>query len=254
MRFMSVAVASLTALTLGALPAAAQFSASPAMVWAEASADGAPATATISIRNEGAEQSQIRVYVADFDQTVDGENEFFDAGTQLGSCGARLRVTPDVAVLGAGEGQELRVELDDATEPCWAVVFVQNSGTDVSGIRVGQRIGVKVYAGDRSAKALDGAITTVEAVPSADGVTVDFEFVNSSGSPVRPSGQVELRSLDGAAVAQVAIDAFSVLPGHTRRISATVPASLEAGRYVAVPVIDFGGEFLAGGQGLFRIQ
>src|SRR5690606_34331476 len=105
----------------------------------------------------------------------------------------------------------------------------QNSGTERAGITVGQRIGVKVYAGDRNAAVLNGEVTTVEATPSADGVTVDFEFRNVSTSPLRPSGQLELRSLNGEPVAQVAIEPFSVLPGHTRRISASVPASLAAG-------------------------
>lgn len=251
MKFPVVLVAALSAAAVTAAPVAAQFSASPAMVWLDG---GEAGSARITVRNEGQETSQFRVYTADFDQTADGDNEFFGAGTQPGSCGSRLRVSPDVTVLDADQTQELRMEVDGAADPCWAVVFVQGSVPGESGIRVAQRIGVKVYVGDRSPAALNGEVAAVGATPGADGVDVEFEFRNASASPVRPSGRVELRSLEGEPVAQLEIDPFSVLPGHTRRIQAHVPATLPEGRYVAVPVIDFGGEFLAGGQSLFRVN
>lgn len=253
MKLTNLFAALLAAVTLPAAPAVAQFSASPAMIWAEGGS--ATATAPITIRNEGSEVSQLRVYVSDFEQNAVGDHAFFDVGTQEGSCGSRLRVTPDIAVLEPGESRELLVEVDNPGEPCWAVVFVQaGSGAETAGARMTQRIGVKVYAGDRTPGDLNGEVTTVEAVGTGDGVSVDFEFRNSSGTAMRPNGHVELRSLTGESVARIEIEPFSVLPGHTRRINATVPATLPEGRYVAVPVIDFGGEFLAGGQGLFRVQ
>lgn len=253
MKLTHVLAALLAALTLPAAPAVAQFSASPAMIWAEGGAG--TTTSRISIRNEGSEVSQLRVYVSDFEQDAVGDHAFYDVGTREGSCGPRLRVTPDIAVLEPGESRELLVEVDDAGEPCWAVVFVQTgSRAEISGARMTQRIGVKVYAGDRTPSALNGEVTAVEATSAADTVSVDFEFRNVSSSVMRPTGHVELRALSGEAVAQVPIEPFSVLPGHVRRVRAAVPASLPEGRYVAVPVIDFGGEFLAGGQGLFRIH
>ncbi len=253
MKLTNLSAALLAALTLTAAPAVAQFSASPAMIWAEGGES--TTTAPLTIRNEGSEVSQLRVYVSDFEQDAVGDHAFFDVGTQEGSCGSRLRVTPDIAVLDPGESRELLVEVDNPSDPCWAVVFVQaGSRAEMGGARMTQRIGVKVYAGDRTPGQLEGEVTTVEALGTGDAVSVDFEFRNTSRTAMRPNGHIELRSLKGEPVAQVEIEPFSVLPGHSRRINATVPATLPEGRYVAVPVIDFGGEFLAGGQGLFRVQ
>lgn len=231
-------------------PLSAQLSASPAMVWL----DGAATTATITVRNEDQEPRQVRVYAADFDQSAAGENEFFEVGTQAGSCGARLRVTPDVAVLAAGESRELRLEMTDPSDPCWAVVFVQTSSAAPGGISVAQRIGVKVFAGNGGPATLNAEITAVEARPARGGIAVAFEFRNSSPSAVHPSGSVQLRTATGESIAEVAVEPFSVLPGRTRRIEAFIPAAPPAGRYVVVPVLDFGGDYLAGGQGLLRSE
>lgn len=251
MKFPVVLIAAAAAATLTALPAEAQFSASPAMVWVDGPAT---ATARVTVRNEGQESAQFRVYTADFDQSAGGDNQFFDAGTQAGSCGDRLTVSPDVTVLEPGQTQDLRLDVAGAESPCWAVVFIQGSGVAETGIRVTQRIGVKVFVGDRSPAALGGEIESVAAAPAADGVEVVFEFRNASATAIRPAGRLELRSLAGDPVAQLEIDPFSVLPGRTRRIEALVPATLPEGRYVAVPVIDFGGEYLAGGQSIFQIH
>lgn len=254
MKASHVLAALLAALTLPAAPAVAQFSASPAMIWVEGEA--ATATSRINIRNEGAEAAQLRVYVSDFEQDIRAEHAFLDeVGAIEGSCGARLRVTPDIAVLQPAESRELLVEVDHPSEPCWAVVFIQTgSGADQPGAWITQRIGVKVFAGDRSPQALNGEISAVEAVAAGGAISVDFDFRNLATTALRPTGHIELRALTGETVAQVEIEPFSVLPGHTRRIAAAVEAELPEGRYVAVPVIDFGGEFLAGGQGLLRIH
>lgn len=226
--------------------ASAQLSASPAIVWL----DGTATTATITVRNEDREPRQVRVYTSDFDQNAAGENEFFAPGTQPGSCGDRLRVTPDAAVLAAEESRELRLEMTDPSNPCWAVVFVQTSSAAPGGISVAQRVGVKVFAGNGAPSTLDAEVTSVEAAPAQGGIAVSFEFRNGSASAVRPFGSVQLRNTAGESIAEVPVDPFSVLPGRSRRIEAFIPGSPSAGRYVVVPVLDFGGEYLAGGQGI----
>ena len=248
-----VAIAVALGIPAMTMPASAQISASPAMVWFDAAE--AAGSSSVLVRNEGQQPRQVRVYTSDFEQSASGENHFEPSGTLPGSCGERLSVTPDIAVLAPGESRNLRVELSDAAEPCWAVVFIQTSDLHpASGITVAQRVGVKVFAGSSAAGGLDGEITTVEVDPTADGLAVSFDFRNGSTTALRPFGSVELRTLAGEAVADAAIEPFSVLPGRTRRIQALVPASLPAGRYVAVPVVDFGGEYLAGGQATLRVD
>ena len=157
-------------------------------------------------------------------------------------------------MLAAGESRELRLEMSDPTDPCWAVVFVQTSSAAPGGISVAQRVGVKVFAGNNGPSTLNAEIIGVAATPAPDGIAVTFEFRNSSASAVRPSGSVQLRTASGESLAEVPVDPFSVLPGRTRRIETFIAATPPAGRYVVVPVLDFGGDYLAGGQGLLRSE
>src|SRR5690606_41700728 len=122
------------------------------------------------------------------------------------------------------------------------------------GLSAAQRLGVTVFAGNGRPATPNAEITAVEARPARGGIAVAFEFRNSAPSAVHPSGSVQLRTATGESIAEVAVEPFSVLPGRTRRIEAFIPAAPPAGRYVVVPVLDFGGDYLAGGQGLLRSE
>lgn len=84
---------------------------------------------------------------------------------------------------------------------------------------------------------------------------VAFAFRNPGDWPLRPSGAVEIRDAGGAVVATAPVPAFSVLPEHERRLRVSLPLESAApGRYLAVPILDFGADYLAGAQADFRIE
>ncbi len=233
-------------LALAAQPAPAQYSVFPVIV--ELEAPYAAAVTPLNIRNEGDELLQLRLYVVDFDQMASGEHKYFAPGTHRRSCADRLSVTPDAISVPAGAKAvvTLRMEAGGEGVTCWSMVFAESAGRSPSGVRITERIGVKAYGVPGETMAIGGIERAVVA-SSDSGRRLEFEFANPGAGPLRPEGLVEIRRMDGSLAWSEAVDAFSVLPGAARRVLVDLPV-LPEGRYLAMPILDFGGEFLAGAQ------
>lgn len=233
----------------GPAPAAGQFSVQPVIV--ELVTEDTAAAAVLHVRNEGAESMQFRFYAADFDQPEAGGHVFLEPGAHDRSCVDRLRFYPDGATLEPEEVQEIRVLMDPVDSTCWSMIFVESGGRGETGLQIAQRIGVKVY-GVNGRTVPEGEIRSVRV--EADSIrTVVIEFANLGGGPLRPEGEIEVRTLDGEVVEVADVAPFSVLPGRTRESRVELRAELEPGTYVLVPILDFGGEYLAGGQALLEV-
>jgi hypothetical protein len=246
-------VLSRAAVLLAALPvlATAQFSAQPAIITLTR-ADSAE-VAVVTVRNEGKTEQQFRFFMADFEQTADGGHGFDKFGKNPHTCAGRVDVFPAGAALLPGERQDIRVRMQPGTAVCWGVLMVEQQASDRSrGIKPNQQIAVKVY-GVPATSSRSGDISVVAATADTAGVHVSFDFRNTGEAPIRPQGTVEIRDLAGEAVATVVVDAFSVLPAHYRHMLIDVKGALKAGRYVAVPILDFGTDYLVGGQGPFQV-
>lgn len=237
---------------LAAAPAAAQFSAQPVIV--EMRPGDESAWSTFAVRNEADELLQLRIYAADFDQTEDGSHRYMEPGTHPHSCGDRLRYHPDDLLLDEHESADVRVRMEPGASTCWSMIFVQSVRRSETGMRIAQRIGIKVY-GLGDAGRVEGEIASVAVIaePGAAGRSAIIDFVNRGDGPVRPEGGIELRTENGEVVAVVPVAPFSVLPGRVRRTTIPLDTALPPGRYLAIPVLDFGGDYLAGGQAAFRV-
>lgn len=238
------------ALLTGAGSAAAQISVSPVIM--QMPVEAVAVNRTISVTNSGKAPVSVRFYAGDFDQEEQGENLFAELGTLPNSCAERIRVYPDGASLLPGETQSVRVDMDPGAQSCWSAVFVETTGVTASGTLVRQRIAAKVY-GLRADARVEGEVTRVAMERGKDGQKLVVTFRNSGDAPLRPEGNLEIRSFTGEVTAKVAIGAFSVLPGRDRTVEIRMPAVQSAGEYVAVPVLDFGGAYLAGGQVAFEV-
>lgn len=228
--------------------AAAQFSVQPVII--EMSGPQG-STATIAIRNEGTQELQMRLYTGDFDQDIGGGHTFAEPGTLPSSCGGSIEVFPEAVLVPPGETREARLSMSDVDRTCWSIVFVESTAPNQTGMVVAQRIGVKVYGID-SAASRDGEIeaVTVEEGPE---LVLGLTFRNLGTRPTRPEGEVEIRSVEGEVVAVVPVEPFSVLPGHDRRVRIPLSVELGPGLYLAVPILDFGADFLVGGQATFEV-
>lgn len=238
-------------------PAHAQFSAEPAIL-SLSPADSA-VIATVTVRNESRAEQQYRFIPYDFDQDANGGHAFMPPGRNPSSCAARLSVFPSGATLLPGERQEIRVRLAAGPTACWSVLFVQLVQHDATrGIHPGEQIAIKVYGFPPDARRA-AEVTSVTAHADslgADGAraaVVELDIRNTGDAPLRPQGTLELRTLTGEVVSAVGVDAFSLLPGHTRHMTVVAHAPLARGEYVAVPVLDVGADYLVGGQGRLTV-
>lgn len=232
---------------------AAQFAVSPVIV--QLAHDPTGTATLLRIDNEGEDAMQFRVYAVDFDQDRDGEHHFAEAGTLARSCAERLHFAPDALSVPAGSGAVVRISLEPGADPtCWSMLFVEAPSASTGAIRVNQRIGVKIY-GLGAERGADGELVSATVQPADDSVEVAFAFRNPGDWPVRPSGAVEIRDAGGAVITTAPVPAFSVLPGHERHLRVSLPLeSASPGRYLAVPILDFGADYLAGAQADFRIE
>lgn len=238
------------ALLMSVEHAEAQISVSPVIL--PIAAEVQAVTRTISVTNSGDAPASVQFYAGDFDQAERGEHRFAEPGTLPNSCGDRLRVYPDGASLLPGETQSVRVDMEPGVQTCWSAVFVETTGVTADGTLVRQRIAAKVY-GVRPDARLEGEVARVVVEGNEPGQHLAVTFRNLGNAPLRPSGTLEIRSFAGEVVARAPIDAFSVLPGRDRTVGIAIPAIGNAGEYIATPVLDFGGDYLAGGQVTFTV-
>lgn len=231
--------------------AAAQFSVQPVIM--ELQLSDAAAGSSFAVRNESSEVLRLRVYAADFDQPEDGSHRFMELGTNPRSCADRLQVSTDALTLPPDSQGVVQVRLAPGDSTCWSMVFVQGQSRQPGGIRIAQRIGVKVY-GVSSRATPAGEIRGVAVAGDAPGGrNVEITFGNTGQGPLRPEGEVEVRTLEGDIVAVVPVPPFSVLPGRSRRATVPLDVALDPGRYLVIPILDFGADYLAGGQGTFEV-
>jgi hypothetical protein len=238
------------ALALGAGQARAQISVSPVIVPMTVGAQ--TVTKTISVTNSGTRPVSVRFYAGDFEQDQAGENRYGQLGAFSNSCGSRIRVRPDGASLLPGETQSVSVEMDAGAATCWSAVFVETNTVTAGNAVIRQRIAAKVY-GVRPGGRTDGEVTGVTAERDAAGQKIAVTFRNLGDVPLRPAGTLEIHASTGELLSKAEIAAFSVLPGRTRTVLLPLAQLRTPGEFLAVPVLDFGGAYLAGGQVAFTV-
>ena len=229
----------------------AQFSVQPVIM--EMATGDTTATSVVYVRNESDAPIQVRFYAADFNQNRAGEHQFMEPGANPRSCVEHLQFYPDGGTLGPGEIQEVRVLMEPLDSTCWSMLFVESGGRSASGLSIAQRIGVKVY-GVSTREVPEGEIRSVRVEEADSARSVVVEFANLGGGPLRPEGEIEIRTLDGDVVEVILVRPFSVLPERTRETRIPLDGvDLAPGTYVVVPILDFGGEYLAGGQAVLEV-
>jgi hypothetical protein len=133
------------------------------------------------------------------------------------------------------------------------MLMVETEGQGGGSLRVAERIAIR-YMNMPGRLLRDVDVDSVSASPQPhDSVAIVAAVRNTGQASVEIRGRVEIRDLSGAVLQEVQFGPMGLLPGGTRNVEVTIPARLQAGRYVAVPIVDFGGEYLAGGQATFTI-
>ena len=226
--------------------------------------------ALFNVTNESARTVEASLYLEDWDRSETGANRFYKTGTLAGSCGTKLRIFPASISLAAGASQAVRISLDGADSlaaSCWAIAFVETVQRPDAAPRQGHaityvmRTGVKIYV-EPAMLGRDGAVTHMAVRPRTTPPAAPLDaaiqelavtFHNTGGIQIKPRGSVEFRRPDNSLAAKAEVEEFPVLPAAARAVVVPVPR-LQAGRYVALALFDFGGQELAAGQLEFEVR
>ncbi len=233
----------------------AQFSVTPTILSVEPSQTDVGSL--VRVRNEGSSTLSMRVYTKDFDQDSLGTHSLTTPGTSANGCGNRISLVPAAFELPPGQDQLVSIRLQsDSGEPatCWSLVFIESPPpADQVGIRVGARIGVKLF-GLAEGGTREGVIENADVEDLGNEQVIRLKLANRGSWPLLARGSVEIVDLDGVSAATARIERTTVLPSRTRMIEVPLDSPLEPGRYVAVSLIDLGDEELIGAQVAFRVE
>ena len=235
-------------------------------------APGQSVSGSFIITNGSDQPASVRVELADFERKVDGGVVILPPQASPNSLADYITFSPAEFTLpaGVGETQEVRFTINlasNATGPHWSMLLVQeiddsedsnNDGdsdnTTASG-RVSVQLGIQIRQVDPSALVNDGRITEIEVVESLANQPIKLiaDYENIGNTFQRPTGEVRIINSTGDVAASLDIAPFRMLPNSSRRLEFSVDAQLPPGEYVALVIIDFGGNFMLAGQVRFTI-
>lgn len=243
----SLSIAALMVLA-SAAPSFAQFGAYPVVMSFDS---GEPETQVLTILNEAAEAMQVRLYLGDFEQQPEGDNQFGTLGAHPMSCAGRLSVFPESVSLEPGTTAQVRVTMSAGEGVCWSALFAERGVPDEQ-FKIAHRIAIKVHAHPPGARA-DARVLDVRVEPAEAGLATVVTLDNTGTRNLRPTGTLEVRSLAGDVVHSQEIPTFSVLPGHRRVVRIPLPVDLPPGDLLSIPILDIGQDHLLGGQASFQV-
>lgn len=230
---------------------------------------GTASMGALRVTNDSDKAVQAFVDIQDWDRDEKGANRFFAPGSVPQSCKDRVKVFPMTLRLEPRRSETMRVSFEgDSTATCWSIVFIQanepRQDLKRSAVTYVIRTGVKVYVEPPNAKR-DGEIEDVRvginrqlppggSKDSVDVREVQITFHNLGASHLRTHGSVELRKSDNSVAGKLEIPEFPSVPGAVRKVSMPIPLTLAPGSYVALALLDYGGQEIAAGQTEFEVR
>ncbi len=207
----------------------------------------------VNVSNTSTRAVQAVVRLEDWDRSETGANRWYRAGSVAGSCSALLTVFPLTLSLDPGASQSVRLVLPDSaatlTRECWSAVMVETvqAPEQRGGMSYIIRSAVKIYV-EPTGLTTSGAVSDMRIVqtPGAPD-SVEVWFANDGARHYVAKGNVEFRRADNTVAATLELPEYFLLPGARQRARVAVPA-LAAGAYIAIAMVDFGGNDIAAMQ------
>lgn len=216
----------------------------------------------------GAKDKDIRVktYFLDWDFDPAGNVQFYSEQDRVQrSATAWLQLEPKEFLLPAKVKKHIKVwgRVPAGTEPgdYWSMFFVEFipfSGLQTSGVKISGRVGGSVTITVPGMIVPTGRISsftitykTEEENPELGGKII---FENTGNGILEPTGRLEIKDLQNKLIGTVPIPPAKILPGAKREIELRHTLTLEQGKYIAIALLDYGGEKLAGYQRIFEVK
>lgn len=233
-------------------------------------APGETHTEVIEIGNTAEEDLRVMISKADFTITEGGGIDLLEAGASPSSLADRFSLSTEELVVKAGEIGRVSLSFvfpeDAPAAPLWGCLIVETAepigtmGTGDTSIGVRVKFLVLIFQRDSRIVQKEGHVTAmkVEIIEPEEGdsrtVAVATTFNNTCLDILKTDILFEIRDMTGATIATDEIKDRRVLPGYKRSFTKRFPAEeWQSGQYIALAIIDYGGETLAGGQWGFEV-
>jgi len=223
---------------------------------------------SFSVVNGGQQPAEVQIILSDFERTLDGGVRIYPPGSLDRSLAPYLTFIPTQFTLDAGKAREVHFTVsipEGAAGPHWAILLVEEvvpeeqaeedeEEREAEG-RLRIRFGVQIRQLDPTHAINEGRITDMEVLlPEGEQpLTVIAIYENTGTTFQRPKGELRIIDSLGEVVRRAEIEPFHMLPGGKRRLTLKVEEPLTPGDYLALVVLDFGGEYLLGGQARFTL-
>jgi len=244
---------------------------------------GETAIDAVTIVNSSNVPQTVTIEPVDWVPVGSGTQNYLPPGTLDRSLASWLSFWPSEATIEPGESVEVQVELSTPAraEGCyWGMLFVKLAGSaspggaDETSSAVGMQVilGVAVYA-DCGGGQPQGRIVNFLSAPADPVRQLLFilEFEDTGITRLDPTGRIDIIDANGLTVRQLPLSEFVSLPGTRQKLEMplTRPPTdavrpegtafegdppLPPGRYLAIAIIDYGGDALVGAQLPFEIQ
>jgi len=252
---------------------AAAFSVSPMLIEAEAEA-GKSYTGVLTVFGDDHKTEFVRLYIVDWDKLPSGEDMELMAGILERSCSLWVTLSEsqlEVPAKGAVSVKYSFTVPDGTAGSYWTFIMVEGEKAPEKPVREDDKVqfmvntqfryAVRLFVNVGRRGAMQGKINRVEiGRPAEKGPFKDAPlatkvvFENYGDFLLKPQGYVEIRNMDGEVVVRTEVPPrFYVIPGHERWIEAPIDKQLADGDYLALAVLDFGGESLVAGEAQFSI-
>ena len=226
---------------------------------------GGSSSKRIEVENTGSTKADVEIEILDWTMNKKGK-------VNLGSKGPKndhelspwLDCVPETFKLRPGETKDLNLSVSLPSEvdgTHWTMLFVKEKAvsTEKQGnvaVPISMAYGVKVFQFDPSDLNPSGNIVQLEMKNDGDSNLEEFmqlTFKNRGNVPLRPSGYIEIRDTRGNKKSNLKVKSFTVLPESERLLRIPLKEELSSGSYVAIAVLDFGGELRVAKQVKFDI-
>jgi len=234
-------------------------------------APGETHTELVEIQNSTEDDLVVQISKIDFSISKDGDLQLLEAGISPSSLDDWLSLPTTELVVKRGKTEKLRVCISapkEASQLCrWGGLLIESvTTTSTRGMTVRVRFGVIILQTDPMGLDKSGKVETmkaevhesIEEVESEGGssraVAISTTFSNTCLNILKADVRFEVRNMTGDTIITHVIRNKVILPGHKRIFTATFAANdWLPGQYIALAIIDYGGETLVGGQWPFEI-
>jgi len=231
-------------------------------------------TQVIPVRNELDRVQQVRITIGDWQRDSLGRNEFVATGSLASSCRDRVKAFPMTFQIQPGGVEYVRVTYDPPAElaGCWSVVMFETvqpprpaTAQQGSFLTIEVRTGVKLYVHAANAVRA-GEIAFADVVQAwvpnevpvgakRDSTKVwqaDLRFKSTGTEHLKLKTTVEIRDLNGLLLNKVTAPEAFITPSALRDLRVTIP-TLAKGDYIALVMVDFGGDEITAAQVEFKV-